>query len=61
MAYVDFKDMPRTASDKVLCYKVFTIAKNPKYDYERGLASMTYKSFAKKSSAGGVKTINMLK
>ena len=61
MAYVDFNDMPRTASDKVLCDKVFTIAKNPKYDYERGLASMTYKSFAKKSSAGGVKTINMLK
>ena len=61
MAYVDFKDMPRTASDKVLCDKVFTIAKNPKYDYERGLASMTYKSFAKKSSTGGVKTINMLK
>ena len=54
--------MPRTASDKILCDKVFTIAKNPKYDdYERGLASMTYKSFAKKPSTGSVKTINTLK
>ena len=62
MAYGDFKDMPRTASDKILCDKVFTIAKNPKYDdYERGLVSMTYKSFAKKPSTGSVKTINTLK
>ena len=41
MAYGHFKDLPRrTASDKVLCDKVFNIAKNPKYDgYERGLDS----------------------
>ena len=42
MAYVDFNDSAtRTASDKVLRYKAFNIAKNPKYDgYQRGLASM---------------------
>ena len=44
MAYRDFKDLPRgTASDKVLCNKVFNIAKNPKYDgYQRGLPSVVY-------------------
>ena len=42
MAHGDFKDLARrTASDKVLRYKTFNIAKNPKYDgYQRGLASM---------------------
>ena len=42
MASGDFKDLARkTASDKVLRDKVFSIAKNPKYDgYQRGLASM---------------------
>ena len=31
MAYRDFKDLPGiTASDKLLCYKSFNIAKNPK-------------------------------
>ena len=39
MAYEDFKDIARrTASDKVLRYKAFDIAKNPKYDgYQLGL------------------------
>ena len=33
MAYGDFKDLNRrTAADNVLRYKVFNIAKNPKYD-----------------------------
>ena len=33
MAYGDFKDLPRrTASNKVLLYKAFNIAKNLKYD-----------------------------
>ena len=33
MAYGDFKDIVRrTASDKVLKYKAFNIAKNPKYN-----------------------------
>ena len=56
MAYGDFKDLARrTASDKVLRDKAFNIAKNPKYDgYQRGLASMVYKFFDKKSKGGGV-------
>ena len=51
MAYGDFKDLAkRTASDKALRDKAFNIAKNPKYDgYQRGLASMVYKFFDKKS------------
>ena len=55
MAYGDFKDLARrTASDKVLRDKAFNIAKNPKYDgYQRGLASMVYKFFDKKSSGSG--------
>ena len=33
--------------------KAFNIAKSPKYDgYQRGLASMVYKFFDKKSSSG---------
>ena len=56
MAYGDFKDLERrTASDKVLRDKTFNIAKNPKYDgYQRGLASMVYKFFDKKSKGSGV-------
>ena len=56
MAYGDFEDLKRrTASDKILRNKVFNIAKNPKYDgYERGLASMVYKLFDKKSTGSGV-------
>ena len=51
MSYRDFKDIARRrASDKVLRGKVFNIAKNPKYDgYQRGLTSMVYKFFDKKS------------
>ena len=56
MAYGDFKDLKRrTFSDKVLRDKAFNIAKNPKYDgYQRGLASMVYKFFDKKSKGSGV-------
>ena len=56
MVYGDFKDLKRrTASDKILRDKAFNIAKNPKYDgYQRGLASMVYKCFDKKSTGGGV-------
>ena len=56
MAYGDFKDLARrTASDKILRDKAFNIAKNPKYDgYQRGLASMVYKFFDKKSAGRGV-------
>ena len=47
MAYKDFKDLARrTAADKVLRDEAFNNAKDPKYDgYQRGLASMVYKSF----------------
>ena len=56
MTYGDFKDLERTtASDKVLRDKALNIAKNPKYDgYQRGLASMVYKFFDKKSKGSGV-------
>ena len=61
LAYFDFKDLPRrTASDKILCDKVFNVAKNPKHDkYQKGLASMVYKLFDKDSSGGGVKSAKM--
>ena len=56
MAYGDFKDLPkRTASDKVLRDKAFKIASDQKYDgYQRGLASMVYKFFDKKSQGSGL-------
>ena len=56
MAYGHFKDLARrTASDNVLRDKAFNIAKNPKYDgYQRGLASMVYKFFDKKSKGSSV-------
>ena len=51
MAYGDFKDLAgRTASDKVLREKAFNNDKNHKYDgYQKGLASMIYKFFDKKT------------
>ena len=57
MAYGDFKDLERkTKSDKILKDKAFEIANNPKYDgYQRGLASMFYKYFDKKSKGSGIK------
>ena len=56
MAYVDFKVLAkRTAFDKVLKDKVFNIAKSPKYyGYKRGIASMVYKFFDKKTAGGGI-------
>ena len=53
-AYADHKDLiSRTEADKVLRDKAFDIASNPEYDgYQRGLASMVYKFFDKKSTAG---------
>ena len=55
IAYGDIKDLKRRkASGKVLRDKAFNIAKNPKYyGYQRGLASMAYNFFDKKS-AGSV-------
>ena len=57
MAYGDFKYLARrTAADKVLRNKAFNIAKNPKYDgYQRGLASMVYEFFDKKSANSCIK------
>ena len=49
----------RTESDKVLKGKVFKIASNPKYNaYERGLASMVYMIFDKKSTGGGIQCMS---
>ena len=60
MTYGDFKDLKRrTAADNVLRDKSFNIAKNPKYDrYQRGLASMVYKFFEKKTKSSGVTLAN---
>ena len=43
-----------------MCDKAFNITKNPKYDgYQRGLASMVYKFFDKKTCGGAIKNENM--
>ena len=57
MAYDDLKNLPRRiAADKVLRDKAFNIAKNPRYfRYQRGLASMVYLVFNKKTPGGAVK------
>ena len=56
MAYRKSTDLAkRTQSDKVLRDKTFKIASDPKYDgYQRGLASMVYKFFDKKSKGSGI-------
>ena len=56
MAYGDFKDLAkRVAAGKVLRDKAFNVPKDPKYDgYQRGLASMVYKIFDKKTAGSGV-------
>ena len=55
--YADHKDLiNRTKSDKVLRDKAYDIASNPEYDgYQRGLASMMYEFFDKKSMGSGIK------
>ena len=57
----DFKNLNRRISaDKVLRDQAFGIAKSPKYDgYQRGLASMVYKCFDKKTSGSGIKDENI--
>ena len=57
-AYADHKDLiNRTEADKVLRDKAYDIASNPEYDgYQRGLASMVYKFFDKKSMGSGIAT-----
>ena len=60
MVYGKSKDLViRTQSDKVLRDKVFKLASDPKYDgYQRGLASMVYKFFHKKSKGSGITNIS---
>ena len=59
-AYLDHKDLiNRTEADKVLRDTAYDIACNPEYDgYQRGLASMVYKFFDKKSMGSGIKKDN---
>ena len=61
-AYADHKDLiNRTKADKVLRDKAYNIARNPKYDgYQRGLASMVYKFFDKKSMGSGISSSSIL-
>ena len=56
MAYGKHKGLiKRTQSVNVSKYKTFEIASNAKYDgYQRGLASMVYKFFDKKSKGSVV-------
>ena len=56
-AYAYHKDLiNRTKPDKVLRDKAYDIASNPEYDdYQRGLTSMVYKFFDKKSMGSGIK------
>ena len=58
-AYADHKDLiNRTKSNKFLRDKAYDIASNPEYDgYQRGLASMVYKFFDKKSTGSGFKML----
>ena len=60
--YADHKDLiNRTKSDKVLRDKEYDIASNPEYDvYQRGLASMVYKFFDKKSTGSGIASSSIL-
>ena len=59
MAYGDFKDLAkRTSADEGLRDKAFNIAKDLKYDgYQRGLVSIVYKFFDKKTKGSGVTTL----
>ena len=59
--YGYFKDLAgRIGSHKILHDKAFNITRNPKYDqYQRGLASMVYKFFDKKTSGSSIKNENI--
>ena len=60
MAYVYFKDLTRrTTFDEIFRDKAFNIAKNPKYNrYQRGLASVVYNFFDRKTSSGAAALAN---
>ena len=59
-AYSDSKDLiKRTVADTILKNRTFNIAKDPRYDgYQRGLASIVYKFFDKKSIGSGAKHVS---
>ena len=61
MVYGVFNDLNRrTFADKVWHDKAFNIAKDLRYDrYQRGLPSMVYKFFDKKTSGSGIKNENI--
>ena len=63
IAYGDFKDLKkRTIADKVLRDKVFKISSDEKYDgYQRGLASVVYKCFDKKTKGSSIAANNEIK
>ena len=60
MAYGEYKDFTKaTEPNKVLRDKSFKIASSPKYDgYQRGLASMVYTFFEKKSKGSCIKSMS---
>ena len=62
-AYADYKDLlNRTSADKVWRDRAYEIAVNDKYDgYQRGLASMVYTFFDKKTSGSGIISKSNLK
>ena len=62
-AYTNNKDLiNRTKADKVLKDKAYNIASNPKYGgYQRGLVSMVYKCFDKKSMGSVIAKPSSLK
>ena len=59
-AYSGSKDLTkRTVADKISRNRAFNIAKDKKYDgYQRGLASMVYNFFDKKSAGSVAKQVN---
>ena len=61
-AYANHKDLVnRTEADKLLRDKAYDIASNPEYDgYQRGLASMVYKFFDKKSTVSRIANSSIL-
>ena len=60
IAYCKYKDLAKTTeSEKILKDKAFKIASNPKYNgYERGLDSMAYKLFDKKSAGNSIQSMS---
>ena len=61
-AYSDSKDLTRrTVADKILKNRAFNIAKDQKYEWcQRGLASMVYKLFDRKSKGSGASTLILI-